>query len=248
METEDERPDQEQDSFVSADDSFAGFVDTYEGEDEAINQSMIEGTRIKFTNEGTWADAQGVALDPLLALVAVEVKRVVNKWIDGRPAPESIVLMPGQKWPDIKKMNEVAPKSEWRIDPFTKQSKGPWEAQRLLYLMELTTLDKFTYPTNTKGGIRALHELSAKIAWAQKRCGAEVRPVVRPASTWMPTEFGGRQRPHFIIQKEWVMPDGTMRELLKSAPQITTVAAKLDAIAGKLPAPAPKPGEDNIPL
>jgi len=49
---------------ISSDDSFAGFVDTYEGEDEIVNQRMIQGTRIKFSNEGKWTDNQGIELDP----------------------------------------------------------------------------------------------------------------------------------------------------------------------------------------
>ena len=55
------------------------------------------------------------------------------------------------------------------------------------YLLDPVTLDKYTYPTTTIGGTRALSELADKIAWAQKRRGPGIRPLVQLSSIWMPT-------------------------------------------------------------
>jgi hypothetical protein len=112
------RPDpRDSTALSSTDSSFAGFVDTYEGEDEPVNPRMIQGTRIKFSNEATWTDAQGIALDPKLCLIVVELKRVVNKWPVNQGAPlETEELSPGQPWPDIKKKNAACPQTEWRTD------------------------------------------------------------------------------------------------------------------------------------
>jgi hypothetical protein len=218
---------------VPAVDSFAGYVDAYEADgEEAVNQSMIDGTRIKFSADAKWTDAQNVEL-PALILLVVDVKRVVNHWIDGRPSAKTMVLAPGERWPDIKKLNTDAPESEWRTDPNSGEFKGPWEPQRLLYLLEPTTLDKYTYPTNTAGGKRAISELTDKITWAQKvRPGA--RPLVQLSKIWMPTKYRGRMRPHFIIQKEWMLPDGTMGELIQqSAPLQIAGPAKPAGVTAK---------------
>jgi hypothetical protein len=246
------RPDpRDSTALSSADGSFAGFVDTVEGEDdEAVNLRMIQGTRIKFSNEATWTDAQGVALDPQLCLIVVEMKRVVNKWpVDLGPPLETIEVAPGQPWPDINKLNAACPQTEWRTD-FNGNPKGPYEAQRLLYLLDPATLDKYTYATNTIGGTRALSELAQKIEWAQKYRGPGVRPLVHLSSIWMPTRFKGRMRPHFIALPDWILPDGSKGALVqKPTPQITgpagaaaaipSAAAKLDAFAGNAPPVAP---------
>jgi hypothetical protein len=245
------RPDpRDSTALSSADSSFAGFVDTYEDEDEAVNPRMIQGTRIKFSNEAKWTDAQGVELDPKLCLIVVEMKRVVNKWpVDLGSPLETQEVAPGQPWPNIKKLNEACPKVEWRTD-FNGNPKGPYEGQRLAYLFDLSgTLDKYTYATNRIGGTRALSELADKIAWAQKYRGPGVRPLVHLSSIWMPTRFKGRMRPHFIVLPDWILPDGSKGELVhKPALQIGgptgTAAAKLDAFAGKdapTPTPAAKP-------
>jgi hypothetical protein len=254
------RPDsRDSTALSSADNSFAGFVDTYEDDDEAVNQRMIQGTRIKFTNQAKWTDAQGVELDSQLRLIAEEMRRVVNKWPPEKGPPlETIELAPGQPWPNVKKLNAACPQSEWRTD-LSGKLKGPWDAQRLLYLLDPVTLDKFTYATATIGGMRALHELADKIAWAQRRRGPGVRPLVTLSATWMPTKHGGRLRPHFVVLPDWILPEGGSGQLVhKPAPQISgpagaaakprTVAETLDVFAGKSdpPATAPAPSQEQL--
>jgi hypothetical protein len=234
----------------STDSSFAGFVDTCEDEDEPVNQRMIQGIRIKFTNDANnpkWTNAQGVALDPQLRLIVVELKRVVNKWpVNLGPPLETKEVAPGQPWPNIKKLNAACPTSEWRTDQ-NGNPKGPYEAQRLAYLLDPVTLDKYTYPTTTIGGTRALSELADKIAWAQKYKGPGVRPLVQLSTIWMPTRHHGRMRPHFIVLPDWILPDGSSGELVhKPSPQISGPAgATADGpampTAAKLDVPATTP-------
>jgi hypothetical protein len=243
------RPDPRDSTALSSpDSSFAGFADTYEDEDEAVNQRMILGTRIKFTNDAKWTNAQGVELDPQLRLIVEEMKRVVNKWpVTLGPPIDTFEVDPHKPWPNVKKLNETCPKPEWRTD-LNGNPKGPYEAQRLLYLLDPVTLDKYTFATSTLGGARALSELADKIVWAQKHREPGIRPLVHLSSIWMPTRFGGRMRPHFIILPDWVLPDGSSGELVhKPPPQIGASAAattaQLDAFAGKTPVttPAAKP-------
>src|SRR6516165_7002347 len=96
-------------------DNFAGWEDGIEGDDRPQGAGIIQGTLIKFTNEATWVTRDG-ELPADLELVAVDVKRVVQKWQDQQPV-ETIILEPHQKFPDIEKMNEETPKEEWVEGP-----------------------------------------------------------------------------------------------------------------------------------
>ena len=81
--------------------------------------------------------------------------------------------------------------------------RGPYQAQYVLYLLNLATMDRYTFPTGTVGGQIAVREVVDKTKWMRKLRGANVYPVVTLSDTFMPTRFGGRQRPHFEI-KRWV--------------------------------------------
>jgi hypothetical protein len=75
-------------------------------------------------------------------------------------------------------------------------------AQHIVYLMNLKTMDRYSYPTGTIGGAIAVGDLVDKTKWMRKFRGAHVYPVVALSDTFMKTRFGGRQRPHFIV-KDW---------------------------------------------
>jgi hypothetical protein len=246
MSQEDRKDDlQNSTALSSSDSSFAGFVDTYEGDEDdgPINQRMIQGTRLTFSNDSRWMTAENIELDPQLKLIVVELVRVVNKWpLQAGPPLDSIVIGPGQPWPNLKTWNENCPQSEWRPNPYKPgELRGPWEAQRLLYLLDPVTLDTYTYTTTTLGGTRALHELARKITWMQRYRQAGVRPVVQLAKIWMPTRFGGRLRPHLQIV-DWVAPGGGTVEIepARARPLLTT-GEKLDAFAGTTTAPPTQP-------
>src|SRR5262249_19491638 len=123
-------------------DGFSGFNDAIEGDDRPQGGGIIQGRLIKFTNPGcifvTADDEIKVSAD--LELIPIDIIRVVQKWIDGMPV-ETIIVAPGEKFPDIKAMNEEAPQSEWR--EYSGEMVGPWQMQYLVYLLNAQTLDKF---------------------------------------------------------------------------------------------------------
>jgi hypothetical protein len=164
-------------------DGFAGYEDRIEGDDRPQGYAVIQGTIIKLNNEGEWVTNDGDELSSELELVASDVARIVQKWIDQKPE-ETIIVAPGQKFPDVEEMNKKAPRSEWR-ENLNGEMVGPWQMQNVLYLVDPETLDKYTYPTSTTGGAIAIREL---------------------CDMHMKTRFGGRQRPHFSI-KYWVGAD-----------------------------------------
>jgi hypothetical protein len=186
-------------------DSFEGWEDGVEGNERPEGAGIIQGILAKFTNEATWTTRDGDEL-PALELVAVNVGRVVQKWSeDGQPV-ETIILEPHQKFPDIEEMNEKIPRTEWVEGP-DGQMRGPWQAQHILYLLDPTTMNKYTYPTGTAGGRIAIRELHNKIMWMRRLRGQTVYPVIVLSSAFMKTRFGGRQRPHFQIVR-WVRLGG----------------------------------------
>lgn len=183
-------------------DGFSGFVEETEGDDDTPQGgAVIQGTLLKFSNEAKWINGDGDEMSPTLELVAHDVTRVVQKWVDQMPE-ETIFVPPGEKFPNVEEMNEKAPKSEWR-ENFNGEMVGPWQAQSLLYLIEPETLDKYTYPTSTVGGAIAIRELADKVRWMRRHRGPNVNPVVTLSDTHMRTRFGGRQRPHFNVVR-WI--------------------------------------------
>jgi hypothetical protein len=203
-------------------DNFAGWEDGVEGDDRPQGAGVIQGTLVKFTNEAQWVTRDGDELPADLEPVVVDVGRVVQKWQDQAPV-KTIILEPHQKFPDIEEMNDNTPRDEWVEGPDGKL-RGPWQAQHILYLLDLKTMDKFTFPTGTAGGRIAVRDLRDKIVWCRKYRGANTYPVITLSDVFFPTRFGGRQRPHFKIVR-WIRLGGEGGEV-EALPPPSTPAAK----------------------
>jgi hypothetical protein len=184
--------------------------------DESQSRRVIQGVRVAFTNDFDWVDSNDETISRDRELIMVDRTRVLQKWIDQIPA-ETHFLKPDEKWPDVKAMNDAAPKSEWREGPDGKP-QGPWSCQWVIYLVDPLTLDKFTYPTNTTGGHIAIGDISDRIKNMRRFRGEHVYPVITLSDTFMNTRFGGRQRPHFKIMR-WVSPRGGGQVEALPAPQ-----------------------------
>jgi hypothetical protein len=91
-------------------DGFDGYVDETEGQEQ--QSSLIQGALIKFTNEAMWVTRGGEELPANLKLIAIDCLRVVQRWKDKMPA-ETIIVQPGQPFPDVEAMNEAVPRDEW---------------------------------------------------------------------------------------------------------------------------------------
>jgi hypothetical protein len=103
-------------------------------------------------------------------------------------------------------MNEKVPRKEWVEGP-SGELRGPWQAQHVLYLLDVGPMDKYTFATGTTGGRIAIRELRDKLVWMRRLRGPNVYPVITLADKFMNTRFGGRQRPFFVI-KRWVRLGG----------------------------------------
>src|SRR6516225_3459743 len=182
-------------------DGFAGYETRIEGSDQQQADNVIQGSVVKFTNEANWVTRDGEELSPDLKLVAIDIGRVVQKWQDRQPV-EKIVLEPGQKFPDLEELNDKTPPSEWTEGP-DGNPRGPWQAQHIVYLLNLATMERYSFPTGTIGGVIAVRDLVEQTKLMRKFRGPQVYPVVTLSDTLMHTKFGRRQRPRFLI-KDWV--------------------------------------------
>jgi hypothetical protein len=131
---------------------------------------------------------------------------VIQKWSPENLPLETRILAPNEPWPDIDAMNDACPRNEWRQD-FNGNPVGPWQAQRVCYLMHEISMKKFTYVTGTIGGQRAMSELASNVAWMRKRVNAGATPIVKLESIFMPTRYGGRMAPSLTIVR-WLGPSG----------------------------------------
>jgi hypothetical protein len=78
-------------------DGFTGYDDRVEGDDRPQGGAVIQGTIIKFSNEGDWITGDGDEMSRERELVAVDVARIVQKWIDQKPQ-ETVFVAPGEKF------------------------------------------------------------------------------------------------------------------------------------------------------
>jgi hypothetical protein len=202
-------------------DGFEGYEDGIEGNEPQQGGGVIHGAVVKFTNGSTWVTRDGQELPPDLELIAVDIGRVVQKWKDQQPI-ETIVLEPGQKFPNIEEKNNQTPRSEWTKGPDGKP-RGPWQAQHIIYLLNAATMDRYSFPTGTTGGAIATRDLVEKTKW-MRRFRGHAYPVVTLSDTFMNTRFGGRQRPHFLI-KRWVDLGPNEKALPAPEPPVSTQEA-----------------------
>jgi hypothetical protein len=220
-------------------DGFDTFEDGFEGEDQQRG-SLLQGTnKLKFTNEATWLDTNGDEVPPDRRLIAVDNVRTALKWGKDNKPVEIIVLGPYQKFPNIAEWNEAIPRSEW-IDGLNGL-RGPWQAQHVLFAIDLETMDRFSFPTSTIGGIRAVSELVHRIKWMRKFRGQHVYPIITLSDTFMPTKYGGRQRPFFDV-KEWIRLGGDQSTLPPTANAALEKLSISDTPAPQTPA-APVPAQ-----
>jgi hypothetical protein len=183
--------------------------DDFDGDDQQFAR-VIQGEKWQFTNEGTWVNGDGKEIPPHREVVVVNTARVLQKWIDQAPVHGTTrFLAPGERTPDVDQLNEECPRSEWTED-FSGKPQGPWQLQNVVYMVELQTMQKFTFPTRTVGGGICVGELKDAVRMMRQFRGPGIYPVVSPAAKHMNTRFGGRQRPHLEI-KRWISfgPDGT---------------------------------------
>jgi hypothetical protein len=172
-------------------------VDGFDAPDEGGGAGIIKGAKLKFNNT-QWTDDNDEVIAKERQFIAVKISKVVQKWIDQKPV-ETRILGPEQYFPDVERMNAEAPPAEWRDHYGVK--KGPWEKSYVVYLLCPESMQGYTYPTSTVGGMRAVSDLKDNVKRARLLRGENVYPLVTLGDAHMPSAYGGRQRPSFKIVK-----------------------------------------------
>jgi hypothetical protein len=184
-------------------DGFDGHTVECEGAKGIVSSSVIVGGLLRFGTDAPYWSCNDEAFPSERELAAVNVLRVVTKWVD-EVKVEEIILQPNQRFPDLEKLNAEAPKSEW-VERFGKM-QGPWQGQQLVYFLDPHSMDRFTWPARitTIGASRAVGDLVVAVKTMRRlRDGQHVIPIVRLSDVHMPTAYGGRQRPDLKIVR-WV--------------------------------------------
>lgn len=177
-------------------------------EGQPANNRVVQGTRLGFSNDFVWLIHDDEEFPKTRELCVMDTARVVQKWVNKMPG-EVILVGPDQKWPNVAKLTEACPKSEWGED-FNGRPQGPWQKQRVVYAVDLNTMEKFTWASGTTGADICVREFREKVRMMRQFRGARVFAVVTLGDCYMHTRFGGRQRPDLKIVR-WISlkPDGT---------------------------------------
>jgi hypothetical protein len=229
-------------------DGFDTFEDTVEGEAERSGTGLMQGDRIKFTNQAEWVFARdNTELPPDLELLVWDILRVVQKWpVEPGPPLEERVLGAGEKIPDLDKLNAEAPKEEWRMGP-NGQMQGPYQFQFVTYLLDETTAARYTWASGTTGAKICLKDLTERSRFMRQYQGGKVHAVVTLTNVFMPTRFGGRQRPAFNY-KRWIRIGGEQATLpAAEAAQPKVIEHTPEQPPASNDKPAAKPAEPQQP-
>ena len=182
-------------------DGFGGFTDAVEGDEgQPLSNVSLLGLKLKYLDP-IWTDPDEQEIKG--PLIVHDIQRKVQKWLDDTRPVETIVLTPGQPWPDIAKMNEACPQTEWR-EKFGKL-QGPWQGEHVVLSFDPATMVRYWWPSpiTTVGSAICVRELAAQTKLMRSYRGEHVYPQVEPSHTFMPTNYGGRERPSLPV-KGWV--------------------------------------------
>src|SRR5262245_571726 len=146
-------------------DGFAGYTDLIKGQEDQHRQ-VSSVIRIKFAKMAPhWISDDGEPLPSDREYLAFDIGREVIKWPSGaeKGAPvERIILGPGEPYPDVEQMNQQTPQSEWRLD-INGNLVGSWQAQHIVYLIDLVSTQRLVFPTSTNGGHVAVSQLAVRV-------------------------------------------------------------------------------------
>jgi hypothetical protein len=199
-------------------------------------------TKIKFDiHTAKWIDANGDEM--IHGAVALDVVNRVQKWSpEAGPPLETIALAPGEKWPDIATMNEACMcndkacknagtcqgkgtcKGEW-YEKFGKMV-GPYQGEHVVRFVNPDTMAAYWWPspTSTVGACICVRQLMEQTTLKRKFTGVPCYAQVEFTHTFMPTQYGGRERPHLVIKGFGTFGDGGFKllpNIVPTAKQIT---------------------------
>ena len=192
-------------------------------EDDGFNAAFVSGRTIKgsflkWNDSLHWLDRDGLV--PPSPLLVIAINEILQMWRGGKA--EIITEKP---LPDPKVLNSAIPVSEWQVGP-DKKPRPPWAHTVVVYLVNISTGEAYTYAAPTIGAHIAFDHLREAVTTMRLLRGTRCMPLVNLGERPMKTSFGMRTRPHFEIVG-WKTPGDDARAFpaKPSAPQLTGPAA-----------------------
>src|SRR5262249_18829693 len=118
------------------------------------------GARLLKFNDGQYVTREGEVIEPSRELIVLGLKKIVQKFVAGKLV-DTRIIPDGEPAPNIKTLNEAAPREEWGTD-LTGNPGGPYVLVLALKLLDENTMDRFVFVTQSKGGFIAIGDLSDK--------------------------------------------------------------------------------------
>jgi hypothetical protein len=169
----------------------------FRDDDDDYSGQLIRGTRLKFVDK-IWSAVDGTPLhENDQFLVMGQPGHAYQRWVDG--LPEVITERP---LPILDELNAAIPKEEWPIGKFSGQPEPPWKHVWYVYLVRVSDGTVLTYINGTAGTRVAYSRLKERIKTMSLLRGVSVLPIVKLSWAMMPSGFGPRPRPDFVVD-EW---------------------------------------------
>jgi hypothetical protein len=171
-----------------------GFVDAADPNADRV----IRGVILKFV-DGNWTDADGAKVPPGTKLLAWATTQALQLWRDKLPV-ETIIKKSGVPLPDVDELNDKIPQTQW--EKGLNGPRPPWIKQNIVYLLNAKDGSEFTFISGTTGAAIATERLKDRVKNMRTLRGDRVVPLVELGNKPMPTKFGTKPRPDFIVV-EW---------------------------------------------
>jgi hypothetical protein len=197
----------------------ADFDESFDDFADVESRGTFGGAKmLKFVND-LFVTREGETIGADRKLIATGVEKRVQKFV-GKKRIDSIVVPPGERWPDVDAMNEAAPREEWSND-LNGNPRGPYVRVLLLKLVDLISLTRYVFVTQSGGGGAAIGDLADKVRIMRRFRGPGVVPEISLSKTLFSPKFH-RNRPDFIVTK-WLRfgaSDGGSLPPVKPTPEL----------------------------
>jgi len=185
---------------------------------QEAGERTIRGTLLKFADWRWTAGKEATPVENGTKLVALATVAMWVRWEDSKPV-EYRFREPGRRLPDREELGHDD-ESLWDKGP-SGEPQDPWRNTRLIYLIDPSTAEAFTFSTSSWGGRNAVSDLGDQIA-RMRSVHADAVPLVELRAAEMPTRFGKKSKPVFKVVGWKTADQGSM----PAERQITAQQAK----------------------
>jgi hypothetical protein len=160
---------------------------------------LIHGIILKCV-DGHWRDGDDIT--PTGEIVVVHTTRALQCWKD-KELLDYEIEQPGETLTrgHAAELNAPIPKEEWGLG-LDGQPRPPWAVNWVVYLIDLTAGQRYTYLNSTWGAQIGVEKLEDRMIVQRALRGPGVRPIVKLDSAPMKTKQGQKMRPEFTVL-EW---------------------------------------------